>query len=78
MTRVVKLTCYLLAVVIALAVTCYSSLTTTEIASPHALSYDSVVPARTSSHNVTFQPVRLIIPSIKVDASIESVGVLPN
>ena len=78
MTRVVKLPCYLLAVVIALAVTCCSSLTTTEKVSPHALSYEAVVPARTSSHNATLQPVRLFIPSIEVDASIEPVGVLPN
>ena len=82
MTRVVKLTGYLLAVFIALAVTCCSSATTTKIASPpHAPSYDAVVPARASSHNTTLQtvqPMRLIIPSIKIDASIESVGVLSN
>lgn len=78
MTRVVKLTSYLFAVVIALAVTCCGSLTTKEIASPHALSYDVAAPARTFSHNATPQPVRLLIPSIMVDASIESVGVLPN
>lgn len=78
MTRVVKLTGYLLALFIALAVTGCGSVTTTEIASPHAPSYDAVVPARATSHSTTEQPVRLLIPSIMVDASIESVGVLPN
>jgi sortase (surface protein transpeptidase) len=87
MTRVAKLTGYLLAVFIALAVIGCSLLPSTEKASPAQslnaivptrVSSNAVAPARPSTHNATMQIVRLLIPSIQVDASIESVGVLPN
>ncbi len=83
MKRVAKLTGYLLVAVIAFVVIGCSSVTTDEIASPHAQSYEPVVSARPSSHNTTVQPVivqpvRLLIPAIQVDATIESVGVLAN
>ena len=79
MTRVVKLTGYLLAVFIALAVTWLRFVDNhrESIATRAILSMPLFLPGHPAITRPA-QPVRLLIPSIKVDASIESVGVLPN
>ncbi len=91
MLRAMKLPYYLLAVVIVLALSGCSSSTTAQIASPHADSYHASSSQATPAHRVPMPtvsassipsssppPVRLLIPSIGVNSSIESAGVLPN
>ena len=87
MMRVVKLRYYLLAVVIVLAISGCSSSTTAQIASPPANAYHASSSPTTSIHKILMPaassssappPVRLLIPSIGVNSSIESEGVLPN
>ncbi|MFL5694533.1 MAG: class F sortase [Ktedonobacteraceae bacterium] len=75
MTRTVKLCCCLLTVVIGLAVSMiYGLLSTTH---PQALS--SHIPlSDTSIQDTTTRPVHLLIPSIKVNAFVEPMGVLAN
>ena len=87
MLRAVKLPYYLLPVVIVLALSGCGSSTTAQIASPPAQSYHASSSQATSTHKAPVPtvsipgappPVRLLIPSIEVNSSIESEGVLPN
>lgn len=71
MMRVVKLLCCLLAVIGAIALSGYRSLFTAQMAQPHAS-------ASMVTHEATAIPIRLLIPSIDVNAIVEPVGVLPN
>ena len=75
MMRIVKLCCFLLAVAIGLAASMiYGSLSTTH---PQALSSHTPLPD-TSVQDTTTRPVHLLVPSIKVNAFVEPVGVLAN
>ena len=75
MTRIVKLCCFLLTVTIGLAASMiYGSLSTTH---PQALSSHTPLPD-TSVQDTTTRPVHLLVPSIKVNAFVEPVGVLAN
>ncbi len=75
MRRIVKLCCFLLIVVIGLAVSMiYGSLSTTH---PQALSSHTPL-SDTSVQDTTTRPVHLLIPSIKVNAFVEPVSVLAN
>jgi sortase (surface protein transpeptidase) len=71
MMCVVKLLCCLLAVIGAIALSGYRTLFTAQMAQPHA-SVSMV------THEATRIPIRLLIPSIEVNAVVEQVGVLPN
>ena len=77
MMRIVKLCCFLLAVAIGLAASMiYGSLSTTH---PQALSsHTSTSLPDTSVQDTTTRPVHLLVPSIKVNAFVEPVGVLAN
>lgn len=77
MTRIVKLCCFLLTVAIGLAASMiYGSLSTTH---PQALSSHTSTPLPdTSVQDTTTRPVHLLVPSIKVNAFVEPVGVLAN
>ena len=83
MKRVVKLTCFLLVVFIALFVTWFSSLDSAP--HPTARATVKVAPKFLAKAKPTIAastlsplPVRLIIPAIGLNASIEPVGVQPN
>lgn len=88
MRRVLKLTYYLLAMIIALTIAGCSSSTTAQMAPPHAESYHAsssptvstqqVLTSAASTNSVPVSPVRLLIPAIDVNASIESEGIQPN
>jgi sortase (surface protein transpeptidase) len=76
MKRIVKLCCCLLTVVIGLAGSMiYESLSTTH---PQALSSPHTSLPDTSVQDTTTRPVHLLIPSIKVNAFVEPVGVLAD
>ena len=77
MKRIVKLCCFLLTVIIGLAGSMiYASLSTTH---PQALSsHTSTSLPDTSVQDTTTRPVHLLVPSIKVNAFVEPVGVLAN
>lgn len=75
MRRIVKLCCVLLTVAIGLAVSMiYGSLSTTY---PQAPSSHTSLPDM-SVEDTTTRPVHLLVPSIKVNAFVEPVGVLAN
>lgn len=75
MRRIVNLCCFLLTVAIGLAVSMiYGSLSTTY---PQAPSSHTSLPDM-SVEDTTTRPVHLLVPSIKVNAFVEPVGVLAN
>jgi sortase (surface protein transpeptidase) len=75
MARIVKLCCCLLTVAVGLAVLIiYGSLSTPP---PQAVS-SNISHSDPSAQDTTTRPVRLRIPSVKIDAFVESVGVLAN
>ncbi len=77
MKRIVKLCCFLLTVIIGLAGSMiYASLSTMH---PQAISPSSHTSLPdTSVQDTTTRPVHLLVPSIKVNAFVEPVGVLAN
>ncbi len=76
MMRVVRLCSCLLTVVITLGVSLHSPLPITGLP-PHIATSSSIPPSFTQE-SASVQPVRLVIPAIKLDAFIESVGVLAD
>src|SRR5437667_12493381 len=72
MMRMLKLGSCLLATAIALAVSVYNSLPTAQTIRPYT------DPSKLMPDTVIVRPMRLVISSIKVNAFIEPVGVLPN
>ncbi len=86
MARIVKLCCCLLTVAIGLAVfIIYGSLSTpppqavsSNISNFDNISHDNISHPNPSVQDTTARPVRLSIPSVKINAFIEPVGVLPN
>ena len=71
MMRVMRLCCCLLALIGALILSGYHPLSTLQTTQPHASS-------AILTQNAAAKPTRLVIPTIGVNALVESLGVLPN
>jgi sortase (surface protein transpeptidase) len=82
MARVVKVCCCLLTVGVALAVSLiYGSLDNTPLTRQHSVARGSPADALkevATTQNTTTLPIRLVIPSLKIDAFIEPLGVQAN